>query len=189
MKNTKIKIAVSGDKGSFSEEACKAYSLKNKIDVGIIFATDVKGVFGKLNNKEVDLGLFPVVNSRGCLVKMAFEEIGKHIFEVIDKISIEINQCLISKKNISKEKIKKIATHSQAIKQCQKYINQNFPNIKLLEWQDTAKAVHDLSMGKIEEDVAVIASKLAASRYGLNVLEKNIQDENPNITTFIIIKK
>ena len=185
----KTTLAVSGDQGSFSEEAGLLYSQRMDLDAEIVFAIDMEGVLQKVESGEVDLGIFPVVNSRGGLVHMAFQAMGQHTFTMIDELWFEVYQCLMVKPGVTKEDVTQITTHPQAIAQCDRYIKQNFPNATLVEWEDTAKAAKDLAEGTIPEHSAVIAPSRSAHLYKLDLMEKGIQDNHPNLTTFIIVKK
>jgi len=189
LKTSKITIAVSGAEGSFSEEAGLLYAKKNRLNAQLIFAIDMEGVLKALDRKKAKIGIFPVVNSRGGLVNMAFEAMGKHLFNYTDDFNFEVHQCLMVLPGVTKKQIKKIATHYQAIAQCEKYIRKNFPKAKIIEWQDTAKAAHDLAKGVLKKDTAVIAPARSAQIYGLKLLEKSIQDYHPNLTTFIVVTK
>lgn len=185
----KIKLGVSGDAGSFSEEAGLLYAQRNGFQPQIKFCIDMEGVLAALDKKQIDLGIFPVVNSRGGLVQPAFKAMGKHLFNYIDELWLEVYQCLMIKPGVKKSQIKKIATHSQALAQCERYIRKEFPNAQLIEWEDTAKAAKDLSKGILKKDTAVIAPARSAQIYKLHLLAKGIQDNHPNLTTFIIVKK
>lgn len=185
----KIKIGVSGDAGSFSEEAGLIYAQREGFEPEIVYAIDMEGVLNGLDNKQFDYGIFPVVNSRGGLVQTAFEAMGKHMFNLVDELWLEVQQCLMVLPGTTKDSIKNIATHPQAISQCERYIKKEFSEAKLINWEDTAKAARDLSAGVLSKDTAVIAPARAAKLYGLEILEKNIQDNHPNLTTFIIVKK
>lgn len=185
----KIHIGVSGDKGSFSEEAAILYSAGSGLEPKIFYLIDMEGVLSALNAGTIDLGIFPVVNSRGGLVHPAFKAMGKYQFKMIDEIWLDVKQSLLSKKNIVKTDITAVASHSQALAQCERYLEKEFPKIKLIEWEDTAKAARDLAEGKIKRNVAVIAPARCAKMYDLQVLDKNIQDAHPNLTTFIVVKK
>ncbi len=185
----KIRLAVSGDTGSFSEEAGLLYAQRNGLDAKLIFSIDMEGVLAALDKKQADLGIFPVVNSRGGLVQPAFEAMGHHLFKYTDELWMEVYQCLMVKPGVTKKQIKKIATHSQAIAQCERYIRKEFPNAQLIEWEDTAKAARDLAKNILKKDTAVIAPARSAQIYGLKLLAKGIQDNHPNLTTFIVVKK
>ena len=186
---TKIRLAVSGDTGSFSEEAGLLYAQRNGLDAKMVFSIDMEGVLAALDRHEADVGIFPVVNSRGGLVQPAFEAMGKHLFKFTDELWMEVYQCLMVKPGVAKNRIKKIATHSQAIAQCERYIRKEFPNAQLIEWEDTAKAARDLAKGVLSKDTAVIAPARSAQIYGLKLLAKGIQDNHPNLTTFIVVTK
>ena len=185
----KIRLAVSGDTGSFSEEAGLLYAQRNGLNAKLIFAIDMEGVLQTLDKKQADIGIFPVVNSRGGLVQPAFKAMGKHLFNYTDELWLEVYQCLMVKPGVTKKQIKKIATHSQALAQCERYIRKEFPNAQLIEWEDTAKAAKDLAKGILKKDTAVIAPARSAQIYKLKLLAKGIQDNHPNLTTFIVVTK
>ncbi len=83
------------------------------------------GVLSALDRKQADVGIFPVVNSRGGLVQTSFEAMGKHLFKYTDELWLEVYQCLMAKPGVTKKQIKKIATHPQAISQCERYIRSD----------------------------------------------------------------
>ena len=61
--------------------------------------------------------------------------------------------------------------------------------LSLLIWGDTAKAARDLAAGVLPHNAGVVASAQAAKSYGLQILKRGIQDIQPNITRFIVVKK
>ncbi|HEV2614644.1 MAG TPA: prephenate dehydratase domain-containing protein [Gammaproteobacteria bacterium] len=186
---TKVKLlGVSGDAGSFSEQAGLLYAKNNKLNLKLDYLTDSENVLAALEANKIELGLFPVVNNIGGLVQMSLQAMGQHSFEVIDEISLEINQCLLVKSGTKINQIKHIISHPQPIKQCKNYLLKYFLNGHIMEHQDTAKAARELSENKLPEHSAVIAPESSAKLYGLDILDRNIQDITPNLTTFIIVK-
>ena len=181
-------LGVSGDVGSFSEEAALLYSKKTNQPTKLNYLLDMEGVLTAVEEKKVDLGIFPVVNLRGGLVKMAFKAMGKHLFETIDELWLQVEHCLMIKPGIQLSNINKIVSHPQAIAQCQLYLKKHFPNAEYVEWQNTAKAARDLSEGLLSNNTAVIGHKNAAMEFSLEITAQSIQDDNPNLTAFIIVK-
>ncbi|MBI2990300.1 MAG: chorismate mutase [Candidatus Magasanikbacteria bacterium] len=182
-------IAVSGLAGSFSEEAGLLYAQREGFEAEFVFSIDMEGVLADLDAGRAEFGVFPVVNSRGGLVQTAFEAMGRHLFKMVDEIWMEVHQCLMVLSDTKLENIKRIATHPQAISQCERYIRREFPDAALVEWEDTAKAAEDLAKGKFDKNTAVIAPARSAHLYGLKLLAKGIQDNHPNLTTFIVVTK
>jgi len=184
-----LRLGVAGDAGSFSEEAGLCYAKTNENNLTLNYLLDMEGVLAAVENGSVDIGIFPVVNLNGGLVRMAFDAMGRHHFMVIDELWLNVQQCLLVKSGESMQQIQNIVSHSQALAQCRQYLQDNFSNAQLTEWQDTAMAANELSQNKLPAFSAVIAPERSASLYGLEIAAKNIQDHNPNLTAFIIVKR
>jgi prephenate dehydratase len=90
---------------------------------------------------------------------------------------------------VVKEDLKQIATHPQSFSQCERHLRREYNGLLHLNWDDTAKAAKDLAQGVLSKDTGVIAPTRSAKIYNLEILEKGIQDNYPNLTTFIIVKK
>jgi len=185
----KLILGVSGVRGSFSEEAALHFSKKNNLDCTLEYLVDMEGVLSAFDRNAIDLGVFPVVNNNAGLVQAAFIAMGKRSFTYLENIWLEINHCLLAKPGIQLQQIQKIISYPQALLQCKQYLGQHFKNAELVEWDDTAKAANDLAKNILDDTSAVIASESCAKIYGLSILEKNIQDINPNMTAFILVKK
>ena len=182
-------VGVSGDVGSFSEEAALLYAKQVGIQPSLNYLIDMEGVLAAVGMGKVDLGIFPVVNNLGGLVKPAFAAMGRHLFIPVDEIWLTVHQCLLAQPGILSNEITKVVSHPQALAQCKQYLQNKFNEIELIEWCDTAKAAKDLAAGNLDPSTAVIASEHSAHMYGLQVMAKSIQDSNPNLTAFIVAKK
>ena len=82
--------------------------------------------------------------------------------------------------------IKNVFSHAQALSQCSKFIKKN--NINEHVRADTAGSAKMISINK-KKDEAAIASILSAKTYGLEIIEKNIENELGNLTRFLIMGK
>lgn len=188
--NKKIKIGVMGDVGSFSEEAANYYCSKNEIkDYEIVYLIKADKVLGELNKGEIDKGIFPIENSNGGIVYDAVNAMSKYNFNIENFFDIDIRHCLLVKPGTNSADIKRIASHPQALKQCRMYLKRKWADAELEEYSDTAEAAKDLSGGKLSPDTAVIAPKICASIYELEILEEGIQDLKFNFTTFLAVTK
>ena len=192
MKNKQrpIIIGVSGDKGSFSEEAGHYYSQKYNIkNYKLKYLISVERVFKNLEKNKIDLGIFPIENSNGGIVYEAVYAMAKYNFKIERFFEIDVRHNLLVKLDTKKSEIKKIASHDQALKQCRMYLKRKWPKVELIEWSDTAKAAKDLDEGKLAPDTAVIAPRQCANLYNLKILEEGIQDLKFNFTTFLAVKR
>ncbi len=190
MTNQKTIIGVSGDKGSFSEEAADYYCYKNDIkDFELKYLVSVEKVLTAIDTKEINLGIFPIENSNGGIVIEAVHAMAKHTFSIFKMFEIDIKHNLIVKPGTKREDIKKIASHDQALKQCKMYLKRIWPEIEIIAWEDTAKAVKDIKEGILSSDTAAIAAKGAAKLYDMEIMEEGIQDLKFNFTTFLAVTR
>ena len=182
----KLKIGVSGNVGSFSEEAANYYCHNNNIkNYEIQYLISVKNTMETLKKGEIDKGIFPIENSNGGIVHEAIYAMSEYVFDIENIFEIDVKHCLLAKPGTKANDIKKIASHPQALKQCRMYLKKKWGNLQLQEYSDTADAAKDLHEGKIPPDTGVIACKKCAKLYELNLLEEGIQDLKFNFTTFI----
>lgn len=184
-----MKIGISGDIGSFSEEAALTYAKKSGMALQLVYLLHIEGVLSAVSSGDVDMGIFPVVNVNGGLVKSAFQAMGNHLFTVITDFWLEINHCLLVLPQTSLTQISRITSHEQAFKQCQNYLKKEFNTIPQDEAVNTAKAARDLAEGHLSATTAVIASERTAEIYHLKVVAKHVQDKHPNLTAFVLIKR
>ncbi|MEN9946535.1 MAG: hypothetical protein RLZZ293_921 [Pseudomonadota bacterium] len=181
-------IGVSGDKGSFSEEAGLLYAAKaHNTNSEIIYLIDMNGVLAALERGEIDVGIFPFVNYNSGIVWPAFAAMGKYNFVPIDDLQLNIEQCLLANHGVQLEQINELYSYTPAFEQCKGFINSY--GFKLIDWGDTAKAARDLAEKLLPHNAGVVASAQAASAFGLSVLKYGIQDIQPNITRFIVVRK
>ena len=152
-------IGVSGVRGSFSEEAARTYVkkwLKNK-RFTISYLVSAENVLQAIENKEVDLGIFPIENSNGGIVIEAVYAMAKHRFKVKKIFEIDVHQNLIVKKGVKAGEIKRVASHDQGLKQCRMYLKRMWPKVKWQEYPDTAKAAADLASGVLPRSTAAVS--------------------------------
>ncbi|NBV76862.1 chorismate mutase [bacterium] len=186
-----MKIGVMGAKGSFSEEAGRVYAKKyGKFKrFEIAYLLNAENVLLQLEKGLIDIGIFPIENSNGGIVLEAVHAMSKHNFHIKKMFEIDVHHNLLVKKGTTADKIKKIVSHDQAIKQCRMYLRRMWPNVEVEAYEDTAKAAADIASGILPPSCAAIASRGAAKLYKLDILEESIQDLKFNYTVFIAAER
>ena len=82
--------------------------------------------------------------------------------------------------------IKDVFSHAQGLSQCSDFIKIN--NLTGHVRADTAGSAEKISKNKIKS-AAAIASSLSAKIYNLKIIASNIENENQNVTRFLIMGK
>lgn len=189
----KIKIGIQGGRGSFNEEACLTYigahDLKN---IEIVYLYTADRVMKALAEGTVDRGIAAIHNSIGGIVwetANALAEIGA---KILDNFPIIINHCLLVRPGTKISEIETIMSHPQALAQTAATRSKKYPGKRFESGSgilvDQATAAKALAEGKLPKTVAVIASRVCAEIYPLEIMDEGLQDAKNNLTTFIFMK-
>jgi len=185
-----ISLGIMGARGSFSEEAARTYAKKEGLsDFSIEYLITAENVLTAVEEGAVDKGIFPIENSNGGVVIEAIYAMAGHVCTIEKMFEIDVHHNLLVKKGVTADSITKITSHDQAIKQSRMYLKRKWPNVDVEEYKDTALAAKDLSEGVLPETTAVIAPKICAELYVLDILEESIQDLKFNYTSFLAVSK
>jgi prephenate dehydratase len=176
-----------GIRGSFSEEAALEYARDNQLgEVEIVELVSTEGVLSAVEHGRIDYGIFALENSNGGVVYESVYAMAAHRFRVVDLFEIDVNHTLLVHPSLEgRQRIDRIASHQQAIRQCRMWLRHNFPTTLVTEEADTAEAARMLGAGELPPSTAVIAAERCAELFGLRVLERRIQDLKFNFTTFV----
>lgn len=85
-------------------------------------------------------------------------------------------------------RIRHIVSIPVAIAQCQRFLKSRLPEVEFVHVSSTAEGVRLVSE-KRDPSYAAIGTALAARKYGLDLLARNITDHQNNLTRFIAVGK
>lgn len=179
-----IKIGYQGVKGSFSEEAMIEFFGENQEAVNYEKFEDV---FIGLANEQIDYGILPFENSCTGAITAVYDLLSKYGFYIVGEECIKIKQNLVGIKGTKIEDIEEVYSHPQGFEQSKVFLKEH-DNFKLVYYYNTAISAKHVSNLK-DRSKAAIASSRAAKIYGLEVIEKEINDNESNNTKFVIISK
>ncbi len=192
------KIGYLGPCGTFCELAVQGYT-HGKTYEKVPFPT-IEAVFTSVDSGEIDVGVLPMENSCEGAVNQTFdllaygfppvsegESNSVYDIRIIGEIILPIKHSILTRPDTQIEDINRIISHSQALAQCREYLTKKFPQVELVEVSSTAEAVRQVAQAR--KPWAAIAMVDAAAKYGLNILEQDINDYLNNETRFIVISK
>jgi prephenate dehydratase len=131
-----------------------------------------------------EIGVLPIENSIEGPVGLTLDLLVHNNLKIQGEIVIPVNHNLLSNKGIKLEDIKNVYSHSQALAQCQNYLEvKNMKTHFTLSTSSAAKFIKNMS------DSGAIGTLKAAELYDLEVIDRNIQDLDNNQTRFIILSK
>lgn len=169
-----------GPQGTFSEAAAiKHFGHAAQV----IACTSIDEVLHKVEAGEVDYAVTPVENSTEGAVGRTLDLMLATPLKICGEVVLRVHQHLLRKTKGLKN-IKRIYSHAQSFAQCHEWLNLNLRGIQRVPVASNAEAAR--LAGK-DKGSCAIAGEMAAERYGLNILAKNIEDELNNTTRFWIL--
>jgi chorismate mutase/prephenate dehydratase len=143
----------------------------------------IAAVFEEVARKHADYGVVPLENSTdGRITDTLDMFIRMPAIKVCSEIRLRVHHHLLA--NCQQTEIRRVYSKAQALSQCRNWLSKNLPHASLHEVSSTADAAR---LVQTEPNVAAVASRQAAVRYGINILFHSIEDSPFNETRFAVI--
>jgi len=175
-----ITAAFQGEHGAFSEEACR---LHFGSDVQTLPCRTFEDIFAAVDEGRADYGVVPVENSTAGSINKSFDLLLDHDLKLHGEIMLRVHHNLLTVPG-NAGTLTQVRSHPQALAQCESYLNRH--KYAAVPWYDTAGSAKDLAADP-QPGVGVIASKLAAEVYGLEIVDEHIEDMPNNYTRFFVV--
>jgi chorismate mutase / prephenate dehydratase len=176
----RVTVAYLGPAGTFSEQA--VYQQFGSAVEGMP-CSSIDEVFRAAEAGTADFGVVPVENSSEGAINRTLDLLLQTSLLISGELSIPVHHSLMSQSG-AMDGVTRICAHSQALAQCQVWLNLNCPNI---ERQAVASNGEAARMAAADPAVAAIASEMAGQKYDLRVVNAHIQDDPHNRTRFAVV--
>jgi prephenate dehydratase len=183
MKRPGIKIAIQGERGSFSHEAAE------RMWPGCTVAPCARSVevFERLGRGSISAAVIPIENSlAGTVAEHADLLVAREVV-IQAEFMLRIVHNLIAAPGTRLNAVRRVFSHPVALDQCRDFFRKH-SKIEPVPFYDTAGSVkHVVAHGL--HDAAAIAGHHAAREYSGKILQAGIEDDKRNFTRFFLIRK
>ncbi|MEB0011863.1 prephenate dehydratase [Glaciimonas sp. Gout2] len=176
----RVTVAYLGPAGTFSEQA--VYQQFGHAVDGLACAS-IDEVFRAAEAGTADFGVVPIENSSEGVINRTLDLLLQTTLRISGEVAIPVHHSLMTKDGTT-DHVTRICAHSQALAQCNAWLNQHYPNIERLAVASNAEAAR---MASEDPTVAGIAGEIAAQTYGLQIVSAHIQDDPHNRTRFAVV--
>ncbi len=173
-------IAFQGRPGAYSEQAIREF-FPTALSLP---CHSFENILDAVKRGEVTFAMLPVENTLGGTVIPACQALFASGLAPIQEVILPIHHFLMAPPGVGPIQI--ALSHPQALAQCQNYLHNQ--HIQAEAFYDTAGAAESLAKTP-RPNTAAIASQVAAEHYGLDILDRLIEDEAFNQTRFLLIAK
>ncbi len=149
-----------------------------------VFCRTQDNIFVPVETGRADLGMLPVENALAGSVPRAYELLMEHDLRIQAEVIMRVQHTLMALPGVKLNDLKRVRSTPISLQQCEKFIGRY--GLEQIPASDTASSARDLA-AKPEPDLGVIASKLAAQIYKLEILVEEVEDAAFNYTRFFVL--
>lgn len=177
----KCRVVFQGAEGAYSQAAMMKYFGE---EVNSFNVDSFRDAMLAIDEGSADFAVLPIENSSAGIVSEIYDLLVEFENYIVGEQIIKIEHCLLASPGTKKEDIRTVYSHPQSLMQTAHYLQDK-------GWQQISMKNNAFAAKKVAEEKdktqAAIASETAARIYGLDILEKGVNDLKENSTRFIIV--
>jgi prephenate dehydratase len=183
MKVASMKVAIQGERGSFSHEAAE----QMLPGCSVVSCARSAEVFDRVESGSTAAAVIPIENSlAGTVAEHADLLVTRDVF-IQAEFLLRIVHNVIAAPGVKLNALRKVLSHPVALDQCRDFFRHH-SKIEPVPFYDTAGSVKHVVAERLP-DSAGIAGRRAAREYSGKILQAGIEDDKRNFTRFFLIRK
>ena len=179
----RMRVAYFGPEGTFTQEALLAATAGRELDA--VPLPTIYDTVMAVHDGTVERALVPIENSLEGSVNATLDALAMETEDVaiLGEVVHPIRHCLIARTALELSEIEAVVSHPQATAQCARFIRARLPGARVLAGSSTAEAVR--TVAEHDGPWAALGNRVAAERYGCQVLRAGVEDVADNETRFV----
>lgn len=181
LETKKARVVFQGAEGAYSQAAMLQYFGE---EIQSFHVDTFRDAMSALDEGSADFAVLPIENSTAGIVSEIYDLLVEFENYIVGEQIIRIEHCLLGVPGAKHSDIKKVYSHPQSLMQSARFLADH-------PWQQISMQNNAFAARKVAEEQdktqAAIASELAGQIYGLDVLQKGVNDSGTNSTRFIIV--
>ncbi|MCH2167434.1 MAG: prephenate dehydratase [Oceanicola sp.] len=176
------RIAFQGELGAYSHQACA----ETRPDMDVLPCATFEDVIDAVVSGRAEQAMLPVENTTYGRVADIHRLLPGSGLHIIDEAFVRVHINMLAVPGTKLEEVKRAHSHLVLLPQCARFLRTH--GIEGVNAGDNAKAAREVAEAGDRSTVA-LASELAGAIYGLDVLARNIEDEDTNTTRFLVMAR
>lgn len=177
----KCRVVFQGAEGAYSQAAMMKY-FGEQVDS---FHVDTfRDAMLAIDEGSADFAVLPIENSSAGIVSEIYDLLVEFENCIVGEQIIKIEHCVMAAPGTKLEDIKTVYSHPQSLMQSAHYLTEK--GWQQISMKNNAFAAKKVAAEK-DKTQAAIAGETAAGIYGLEILERGVNDLKENSTRFIIV--
>lgn len=180
------RVAFQGEPGAFSELA-----INRSWPAGAVSepCRTFDEALDRVTAGSVDFAMIPIENAIAGVVHVAVAALESRSEQVhrLMELRVPVHLFLMAPPGATLDKLRAVRSHPVALAQCRYFLAQH-PWLTPEGYYDTAGAARSVS-DAADLTLGAVASEVAAAKYNLDILARNVEDVPANWTRFVIVEQ
>lgn len=181
------RIAFLGPKGSYSHLAARRYAARHFSQVIESGCLKFHDIIQQVETGQADYAVLPIENTSSGSINDVYDLLQQTSLSIVAEMTVPIHHCVLISGSTDLQQIETVYSHPQPFQQCSQFI-QRFPHWKIEYTESTAAAMEKVAAMNSPK-VAALGSEAGGELYNLQVLERDLANQQHNITRFIILAR
>lgn len=176
------RVVFQGAEGAYSQAAMMRYFGEC---VDSFHVDSFREAMAAIEEGSADFAVLPIENSTAGSVSEIYDLLVEFENYIVGEQIIKIEHCLMAPPGSSLEQIRTVYSHPQSLMQSARYLKNHS------SWEQVSLPNNAFAARKVSEEgdpsQAAIAGEHAAGIYGLEILQRSVNQSENNSTRFIIV--
>ncbi len=186
-RNGTTRVAYQGVDACYSQIAARSFFAPFSTSTSLHGYRSFAAAIDALVRGDAEVAFLPIENSLTGSINETYDLLRTANLHIVGEEVLRIEHCLLAIDPVPLGMIRRISSHPQALAQCNSFI-ESLEECRKEIADDTAKAAMEVAeSGDLSR--GAIASEEAATRYGLQVIKRNVSQQKDNYTRFVAIAR
>jgi prephenate dehydratase len=179
-------VAYLGPMGTFTETAARLV-LGDDDDARLLACGDINEVLRAVEDGRARRGVVPIENTLEGSVTATLDALAFDT-ELLIHGEMELPVTLVAAATPGTElaQVTEVHSHPVALSACRRWLSTSLPDAERVQAASTARAAATVAEAATDDRLAIV-NPLAAERYGLEVVARDIADRGANSTRFVVV--
>lgn len=180
-----LRVAIQGVAGCFHDAAAREFFAPSGREVTTVECETFEDLFEAVHYDASLIGIVAIENTIAGNLLQNHELLRRSDVRIIGEHKKRISHVLCALPGTTLDSVTEVNSHHMALLQCDVFLRR-YPNMKMVEYFDTAGSARDIAAKRLEGHAAVCGD-YAARLYGLDILAEGIETNKRNFTRFLIV--
>lgn len=179
------RVSFQGAEGAYSHLAARKYFGDRESAIEFVGFPTFARALREAESGAAGYAFLPIENTTAGSINETYDLLRHTELRIVGEEILEVRHCLLGLPGASLLGITRVVSHPQALAQCSHFLAE-LGGVTPVPFVDTAESAHYVRKTG-DPTLAAIASEEAGQLHGLEILKRDVADQEENWTRFVVV--